>query len=55
MLFTSLAVALVLAALAACATGERMRSVHAGMWKDEVVGLLGEPDAAQRCAWSRLD
>ncbi len=25
-----------------------MRSVHEGMWKDEVVGLLGDPDGVQR-------
>jgi hypothetical protein len=38
----------VVCALAACATGERMRRVHDGMWKDEVVALLGAPDEAQR-------
>jgi len=43
-----LAVALLVVVLAACATGERMRSVHEGMWKDEVVGLLGIPDGVQR-------
>jgi hypothetical protein len=43
-----LAVALLVVVLAACATGERMRSVHEGMWKDEVVGLLGNPDGVQR-------
>jgi hypothetical protein len=45
---TFLAVALVAVLLAACATGERMRGVQAGMWKDELVGLLGEPDGVQR-------
>lgn len=43
-----LMVAVVAVALAACATGERMRRVHEGMWKDEVVGLLGHADEVQR-------
>jgi len=45
---TRLAVVVLVVALAACATGERMRSVHEGMWKDEVVGLLGDPDGVHR-------
>jgi len=43
-----LAIALLVVVLAACATGERMQRVHEGMWKDEVVGLLGDPDGVQR-------
>jgi len=39
---------LIAAALVACATGERMRSVHPGLWKDEVVALLGDPDGTER-------
>jgi hypothetical protein len=38
----------VLLALSGCATGERMQTVHEGMWKDEVVSLLGNPDGFQR-------
>jgi hypothetical protein len=38
----------VLAALIGCATGERMRSLREGMSKDEVIGVLGNPDGFQR-------
>ena len=37
-----------LVALAACATGERMQSVREGMSKDEVISTLGNPDGFQR-------
>ena len=37
-----------LVALAACATGERMQSVREGMSKDEVLAALGNPDGYQR-------
>jgi len=43
-----LSVLVVLHALSGCVTGERMQSVHEGMWKDEVVSALGDPDGVQR-------
>ena len=36
------------AALVGCVTGERMQSVREGMSKDEVIGVLGNPDGFQR-------
>ncbi len=36
------------AALVGCITGERMQSVREGMSKDEVIGVLGNPDGFQR-------
>ena len=35
-------------ALSACVTGERMQSVREGMSKEEVVSVLGNPDGFQR-------
>jgi hypothetical protein len=43
-----LSVVVVLHVLSGCVTGERMQSVHEGMWKDEVVSALGNPDEVQR-------
>ena len=40
----SKALAFVALFLSACATGERMGDVHAGMTKDQVTTLLGRPD-----------
>ena len=37
-----------LVALAACATGERMQGVGEGMSKDDVIARLGNPDGFQR-------
>jgi hypothetical protein len=36
------------AVLLGCVTGERMQSVREGMSKDEVIGVLGNPDGFQR-------
>lgn len=36
------------AALVGCVTGELMQSVREGMSKDEVIGVLGNPDGFQR-------
>lgn len=36
------------AALFGCVIGERMQNVREGMSKDEVIGLLGNPDGFQR-------
>lgn len=35
-------------ALAGCVTGELMQSVREGMSKEEVIGILGNPDGFQR-------
>jgi hypothetical protein len=43
-----LSVLVVIHALSGCVTGERMQSVREGMWKDEVVSILGNPDESQR-------
>jgi len=34
--------------LVGCVTGERMQSVREGMSKDEVIGMLGNPDGFRR-------
>lgn len=36
------------AALVGCITGELMRDIREGMSKDEVIGILGNPDGFQR-------
>jgi len=36
------------AALVGCVTGELMQSVREGMSKEEVIGVLGNPDGFQR-------
>ena len=35
-------------ALIGCVTGERMQSIREGMSKEEVIGILGNPDGFQR-------
>ncbi len=36
------------AALSGCVTGERMQGVREGMSKDDVIGVLGNPDGFRR-------
>lgn len=43
-----LSLLVVIHALSGCATGERMKNVREGMWKDELVSVLGNPDEWQR-------
>jgi hypothetical protein len=41
-------VLVVVHAFSGCVTGERMQGVREGMWKDELVSVLGNPDGFQR-------
>ena len=47
-MFRHFLIASLLVVLVGCVTGERVRSVHEGMSKDEVIAVLGNPDGFQR-------
>src|SRR5262249_16428582 len=42
------ALVLLVVMLTACATGDRIQSMHEGMSKDEVIAALGNPDGFQQ-------